>query len=455
MIANGKPPTRFAGCNERLLNAVPTSARRILEVGCGAGHLGAALKKLGTERRVFGVELISDAAASAASRLDEVFAIDIEYDDPPLDQGSLDCILLGDVLQHLVAPDRVLIRLRRFLASGGTILCSVPNVQHHSIIAGLLRSDFQYTEAGLLDSTHLRFFTYSTLIKLFSDCGFEPEIVDTTVIPAPSEFLKAVEPLQKHLDLNPSRTQRYLEAYQYIVKGTLESDHCIVTRESQRTERPLSFVCCVSNNDVLQANFLSSLCLRNGTLHEVLLMPNCRSAAEGLNQGIARAKHDMVVCLHQDVYLPDGWPERFWQQVKLSERRHGPAGVYGVYGIVRRGAWLSRAGHVIDRDHILHEPEALPTIADTLDELLLAIPKKRAAAFDPSLGFHFYGADYCLSCGTPAVVIDALCFHNSVHVGVSPQFHESARVFTRKWSGRLPLATPSALIDIQGNMSAA
>ena len=78
--------------------------------------------------------------------------------------------------------------------------------------------------------------------------------------------------------------------------------------------------------------------------------------------------------------------------------------------------------------------------------------------FDPALGFHFYGADICLSAqqqGLHAVAIDALCFHNSVHVGVAPAFFESAKRFTAKWGKRLPIATPSAVIDVQGNLSVA
>jgi SAM-dependent methyltransferase len=480
MFANGKPQNYFSGCNERLLRAVPTSVRRILEIGCGEGNLGVALKKLEPERTVFGIERNAEAAAKAAMRIDRVFTLDIETEDPPLESASIDCILFGDVLEHLIAPDRALMRMKRFLSPDGCILCSVPNIQHHSVIAALLRSDFQYAEVGLLDSTHLRFFTYSTLIKLFLDCGLEPQIVDTTVIPAPKEFLKAAEPLLKYLDLHPGRTQGYLEAYQYILRGVDSRQHTVDSSQdpgvrSQRSGdrnansvlathpsslaprlgRPLTFVVCVSNEQILQANLLSSPCLSSGSRHEVLLMRGCRSAAEGLNEGIARAKHDMVVCVHQDIYLPAGWPERFWQQVETAERLHGPAGVFGVYGVVRRGAFLTRAGYVVDRDRVLQEHVPLPAVAETLDELLLAIPKDRAGSFDPALGFHFYGADYCLRSGSPAVIIDALCFHNSGHVGVSPQFHESARLFTAKWSQRLPLVTPSAVIDVQGNVSVA
>src|SRR5205823_143462 len=139
--------------------------------------------------------------------------------DPPIEPGSIDCILFGDILEHLIEPGSVLRRLKPLLKPDGIILCSIPNVQHHSMIAALLRSDFQYAEAGLLDSTHLRFFTYSTFIKLLLDAGFEPEIVDTTVIPASKEFQNAIAPILGYLGLNPQRTGSYLNAYQYIVKG--------------------------------------------------------------------------------------------------------------------------------------------------------------------------------------------------------------------------------------------
>jgi SAM-dependent methyltransferase len=454
MSANGKPQGYFGGCNERLLHAVPASAKRIVEIGCGDGNLGAALKKLDAERVVWGIECDRQAAINASKRLDHVFALDIQDEGPSLEPNSIDCVLFGDVLEHLVSPEDVLRRARPWLAPGGVVLASVPNIQHHSVIADLLRSDFQYAETGLLDATHLRFFTYSTLIKLFLDAGFEPDIVDTTVIPAPKEFLAAAQPLMKHLGLDVGRTQRYFDAYQYIFQGTPLSERS----GYDQSERPLTFVACVSNEAILQANLLSSPCLRSGTPHEIQLVRNCRSAAEGLNEGIRRAKHDVTVCVHQDVYLPEGWVERFWQQYELARQRFSPLGVLGVYGIHRQGAYMARAGRVLDRDHVLKEMEPLPASVDSLDEIALAIPKGVPVEFDPALGFHFYGADICMTAkrkGLQAVAIDALCFHNSVHVGVPLQFSDSARTFATKWSSQLPLVTSCAIIDGEGSVRVA
>src|SRR5262249_2110371 len=140
----------------------------------------------------------------AATQLDRVFVINVEEQDPPLETGSLDCILYGDVLGHLIDPEAVLRRHRRLLSPQCAILCSGPNVQHHTVVRALFKSDFQYTTSGLLDATHLRFFTYSTFTKLLLDAGFAPEILTALPgSPCPEPWLQASEPLLRQLGLHP------------------------------------------------------------------------------------------------------------------------------------------------------------------------------------------------------------------------------------------------------------
>jgi hypothetical protein len=451
-----KPAGYYAGCNQSILKAVPPAARTILEVGCGEGQLGARLKQFVPERSVFGIEREPAVAARATARLDRVFVLDVEKDDPPLEPDSLDCILYGDVLEHLVDPEAVLIRHRRFLKQNGSILCSVPNVQHHSLLTALLCGDWQYTTAGLLDSTHLRFFSYSTFFKLLLDAGYAPVIADVTSLPPSPEFVAAAEPLVRHLGLHPGRTHRFLGAYQYLFRGEPlpEADHTEGSTkdlcDSGPAETPLTFVACVSDEPTLHANLLSSPCLGPGSPHEVLLMRGCRNAADGLNQGIGRARHRLVVCLHQDMYLPRNWPQRFLSQYGRAARSCGNVGVVGVYGVARRGDSVLRAGHVVDRDRLLREPARLPALIETLDEILLAVPKDTPLAFDPRLGFHFYGADLCLAArqrGLAAVAVDALCFHNGRNVDLTPDFYRSGAAFAAKWSPYLPVATSCAVVD--------
>jgi hypothetical protein len=217
----------------------------------------------------------------------------------------------------------------------------------------------------------------------------------------------------------------------------------------------LTFVVCVSDDARLKANLLSSPCLRSGSAHEVLVFRGCRSAAEGLNEGLRRAGNRIVVCVHQDVYLPRGWPGRFLEQYRRAEAALGPIGVAGVYGISRGENGSRRAGHVVDRDRLLEEAASLPARVDTLDELLLALPWGTSLSFDPRLGFHLYGADICLAArqrGLAAVALDAVCFHNSLGVGLSADFVKSAAVFRDKWAGQLPVVTPCVLFQPNGQL---
>jgi Glycosyltransferase like family len=222
--------------------------------------------------------------------------------------------------------------------------------------------------------------------------------------------------------------------------------------------RTLTFVVCVSDDQLLNSNLLASPCLAPGSRHEVILVRNAGSAAAGLNLGIKRAAGDLVVCLHQDVFLPEGWDDRLIEQFAMAEREFGNIGVAGVYGVgpaIRRNEGLEaqRIGRVVDRGRPLDEGVPLPARAATLDELLLAVPRNTPLRFDVELGFHFYGADLCLQAaerGLAVVVIDDSCHHNSRNIGLPREFYESAEVFARKWHERLPVATPCVIIDGSG-----
>src|SRR5271155_2139503 len=94
-----------------------------------------------------------------------------------------------------------------------------------------------------------------------------------------------------------------------------------------------------------------------------------------------------------------------------------------------------------------------PSQVATLDELVLVVRRDSGLRFDPALGFHLYGADICLQAreqGLAVVALGALCHHNSRSVGLPKEFYGSAAVFARKWSHRLPVATPCVVIDRLG-----
>jgi hypothetical protein len=90
---------------------------------------------------------------------------------------------------------------------------------------------------------------------------------------------------------------------------------------------PFSFVACISNHSILVANLLRSPCLNGRSPNELIVVKNCPSAADGLNVGLERAKHEWIAFVHQDVYLPAGWNRLLAQQLHEAERRFGSIGV--------------------------------------------------------------------------------------------------------------------------------
>lgn len=208
----------FEHARPELRALVPAGARRVLDVGCGGGALGAALKaERGCE--VVGLEGMPEAAATAATRLDAVHEVDLErLGDLPYPPGHFDAIVLGDVLEHLRDPEAVLAALLPHLAADGALVMSIPNVKHWSVVVPLLLRDaWTYTDAGLLDRTHVHFFTLEEISAMLDRLGLTArELSFTTVGAVPA----AVEPLlDAVVEMGGERdeTAARLGAYQYLV----------------------------------------------------------------------------------------------------------------------------------------------------------------------------------------------------------------------------------------------
>jgi 2-polyprenyl-3-methyl-5-hydroxy-6-metoxy-1,4-benzoquinol methylase len=150
-------------------------ASKVLEMGAAGGHMTRALVERGC--RVWAIEAEDSLASAVQDAGSRVVVGDIECMDlgDALGGERFDVILLGDVLEHLRYPDRVLHRLHSLLVSSGHLVVSLPNVAHGSVRLALLFGRFDYTPCGLLDDTHLRFFTRSSLVSLFEKCGWAIE----------------------------------------------------------------------------------------------------------------------------------------------------------------------------------------------------------------------------------------------------------------------------------------
>jgi methionine biosynthesis protein MetW len=154
-----------------LLDWVGTG-KRVLEVGCSTGYMS----RLMAERNcvVTGIEVDVEAAEKARRYCSEVYVMDLDSDDwvPSLRDKGFDVVLLGDVLEHLVDPLKVLHRMQEVLGKDGSLVISLPNVVHWATRLKILMGQFDYQSLGTLDHTHLRFFTLKTARELIESVGY-------------------------------------------------------------------------------------------------------------------------------------------------------------------------------------------------------------------------------------------------------------------------------------------
>lgn len=209
----------YGRINRHLASMIPPTAMRILEVGCGAGYLGAWLKEQDPRREVIGLEAFPDAAAEARKHLDRVLEGDVETLALPFPEGYFDCILYGDVLEHLRDPGAVLAQHRRYLAPNGAILVCTPNVGHWSILVDLLRGKFTYTDEGLLDRTHLRFFTQQSFSELLAQAGLKVAEARTIEVPNPAAA-QALRGAAQALGIDNPNLEAQSNAYQLLFRAT-------------------------------------------------------------------------------------------------------------------------------------------------------------------------------------------------------------------------------------------
>jgi 2-polyprenyl-3-methyl-5-hydroxy-6-metoxy-1,4-benzoquinol methylase len=154
--------------------------RRLLDVGAADGLLARELTARGW--RVTGIEADPALAKAGADTCETMLVADLDRETPALD-GGFDAIVYGDVLEHLREPARVLTELGRALAPAAPVIVSVPNVAHLWMRLSLAAGRFEYAERGILDRTHLRFFTRRSLLALLASVGLRVERMTATPVP--------------------------------------------------------------------------------------------------------------------------------------------------------------------------------------------------------------------------------------------------------------------------------
>lgn len=181
-----KTGTYFAGVRRDFLALLPPSGQAdVLEIGCGFGETGAAALSAGLCRSYAGVELFPQAADVARTHLSEVLQGDVEHLDLPWPTRHFDAVLMSEVLEHLVDPWAVVKRIAHLMKPGAVVLASSPNVAQIRIVRDLLADRWDLADSGVMDRTHLRWFTQGTYRRMFEEAGIRVERVYPLSPPGP------------------------------------------------------------------------------------------------------------------------------------------------------------------------------------------------------------------------------------------------------------------------------
>ncbi|MGJ8592705.1 MAG: class I SAM-dependent methyltransferase [Aquaticitalea sp.] len=173
MDYNNKPDGYYKNIRHEMLAYLPNSAKRVLDVGCGEGTFAHAIKDKNTAE-VWGIELMPDAGDEAKKVLDKVFVGPCEDFIEDLPDNYFDAIYFNDVLEHLLDPYTVLEIIKNKLTDNGVVISSIPNFRYYRVFREIyFKEDFQYREDGVMDKTHLRFFTKKSIQRMYEDLGYE------------------------------------------------------------------------------------------------------------------------------------------------------------------------------------------------------------------------------------------------------------------------------------------
>ena len=218
--------TYYENVNPDLLQFMPAHAGRVLEVGCGSGAFGKAYKQMNPASCYIGIELFEQVAEAARQHLDRVVCGDVEtlsLEQMLKPEEKIECLVYGDVLEHLRDPWRVLRQHAGVLTDGGIVVACIPNVQHWSVLQSLLFGQWRYEDQGLLDRTHLRFFTLDGIVEMFSQAGLSIEQVQPRFFDHARQesVLKGLSEAAAALGVEDMQQFRLkTSAMQYVVRAT-------------------------------------------------------------------------------------------------------------------------------------------------------------------------------------------------------------------------------------------
>ena len=173
MDYTNKPKGYYDNIRFEMLKYLPRDSKKVLDIGCGNGCF-AEVVKTQNKAEVWGIELMKEEADKARLVLDKVFDGPVEEHIDNLPDNYFEVIYFNDVLEHLIDPYTVLKKIKQKLSLNGVIIRSIPNVRYHNTFMNvLIKKDWKYEDYGVMDFTHLRFFTEKSIIRMYEEAGYK------------------------------------------------------------------------------------------------------------------------------------------------------------------------------------------------------------------------------------------------------------------------------------------
>ena len=428
----------YDGLNEKLFKLIPRSARKVLELGCANGQLGRAFKAQNPCVHWSGVDISTEALAHATQHLDAVFHTDLNQTriQDAVKERAFDTIVIGNLLEHLIHPEKVLTDLLDISTGDVTLVCCIPNMTHFSVIQRLLTGDMSYDAHGLLDKTHLRFFSPASSCKMFLDSGWLPDMQDSyTTAQADTRTLQGLLHVTTAMAIPPETAFEKLHLYQMVFKCQKRND--VATHDTPTEKFKISVVVPVNREWEADLNIARSPGLQELDA-QMIVIRDARSAAHAFELGKQQSQHDWILFLHQDVYIPKYAGTALAKTLRALQAQTATPSVLGFAGIgVQAGGQLHHAGLVVDRKTLFCHPPTDHAIS--IDELAIVMHKNGKLQLDASLGWHTWATDLCLQAHLDASVdhariVNIPLFHNSTNNYKLPDaYHASAKILKNKY----------------------
>jgi hypothetical protein len=400
-----------AGVNEALLAAIPQS-QRVLELGCADGSLGARYKETHGPCTWCGVDVNEASLSSARQKLDRVYKLDLETDSLEALGTGYDAIVLGDVLEHLREPERLLRSLHDVAGEDALLFMCMPNMSHASVIERLIWGDAMYDPTGLMDRTHLRLFAPRSVFKMLLDCGWLPSAAGGYKIPhGNAAFERLLLQAGGALGLPAAAVDLNVTTYQLVIR----CKRYVRKTPGAEINVGLTAVAGITNEPQFSLNLARSPGLREIGAKRAFVS-DAASVAGAIGAAKAHGAEGWLLLCQQDVYVPALTGRAIAEvlrDVPPSQTRHTVIGFAGIG--LGDDSQPAKAGLMVDRFTLLDFPESERALS--LSDAAVLIHSDCAFAVDSDLGFDFWATDLAMQAsalGTPARIVRVPIYHNSV-----------------------------------------